>query len=142
MKKLIAVVLAAVTMLSSNIIMASAEPIIDSPIDEIVTEEYQYTSRLGSNLTFSGKTATCNSTVYGFSNTTTKIVITQTLQRQSGSSWYSVASWSKTFNSWYGFYGNTKSSLSSGIYRLKTVAKVYSGSNYETITIYSSTASC
>ena len=36
----------------------------------------------------------------------------------------------------------TKSGLSSGTYRLKTVAKVYSGNNYETITVYSYTASC
>ena len=129
-------------MLSATNIIASAEPVVDSPIDEIVIEGYQYTSRLSSDLTFSGKTATCNSTVYGFSGITTKIVITQTLQRQSSSSWTYVTSWSKTFNSWYGFYGNTRSSLSSGTYRLKTVAKVYSGSNYETITIYSSSVSC
>ena len=35
-----------------------------------------------------------------------------------------------------------KESLSSGTYRVKTVAKVYNGSAYETITIYSKTASC
>ena len=53
-----------------------------------------------------------------------------------------ILSWSKTFNSWYAMYSTSKSSLSSGTYRLKTVARVYSGNSYETITIYSSSASC
>ena len=43
----------------------------------------------------------------------------------------------KHSSSWYAIYSNSKESLSSGTYRVKTVAKVYNGSAYETITIYS-----
>ncbi|WP_410068679.1 hypothetical protein [Ruminococcus sp.] len=93
-------------------------------------------------MSISNKTATCKSTVRGISGTTTKIVITQTLQKKNGSSWNKYSSWTKTFNSWYAIYSNSKESLSSGTYRVKTVAKVYNGSAYETITIYSKTVSC
>ena len=95
-----------------------------------------------SSLSISGKKASCVSIVHGFSGLATKVVITQTLQKQNGSTWTYVSSWNKTFNTWLGSLSNSKSSLSSGTYRLKTVAKVYSGNNYETITVYSSTASC
>lgn len=141
MKKLTIVALAVLTLLSINIV-AYAEPNMDTPVDEVIIEEYQYTSRLNSDVSISNNTASCKSTVYGFSGLTTKVVITQTLQKKSGNTWINVTSWSKTFNTWFAIYGNTKSSLSSGTYRLKTVAKVYSGNNYETITVYSRTASC
>ena len=59
-----------------------------------------------------------------------------------GKWWIDVTSWSKTFNTYTAIYSTSKSSLSSGTYRLKTIAKVYNGSDYETITIYSSTVSC
>ncbi|MFR1184880.1 MAG: hypothetical protein ACLSDC_04220 [Ruminococcus sp.] len=78
----------------------------------------------------------------GFSDKTTKVVVTHTLEKKSGKWWIDVTSWSKTFNTYTAIYSTSKSSLSSGTYRLKTVAKVYKGSAYETITIYSKTASC
>ncbi|MBR1823171.1 MAG: hypothetical protein IJ779_02935, partial [Ruminococcus sp.] len=121
---------------------ASADNELDTPIDTEIVEEYQYTASLVSTLSISNKAATCNSMVRGMSNLATKVVVTQTLQKKSGSTWNYVTSWSKTFNSWLAMYSNSKSSLSSGTYRLKTVAKVYSGNSYETITIYSNTASC
>ena len=137
MKKMIVVALVVLTFSNINTI-AYAEP----TIDEVVIEEYQYTSRLSSDISISNNTASCKSSVYGFSGLATKVVVTQTLQKKSGNSWAYVTSWRKTFNSWLAIYTTSKSSLSSGTYRLKTVAKVYSGNSYETITVYSRTASC
>ena len=98
--------------------------------------------KISGTLSISNKAATCKSTVRGISGTTTKIVITQTLQKKNGSSWNKYSSWTKTFNSWYAIYSNSKESLSSGTYRVKTTADVYSGSKYETVTAFSKTASC
>ncbi len=141
MKQLISVLLSLFMIIGSGI-TAYADPEEDTPVDIEITEEYQYTNRISSSLSISNYTATCTSIVRGFSGLADKITITQTLQKQNGSSWSYVTSWNKTYNTWLGTFVNTKSSLSSGTYRVKTVAKVYSGSDYETITVYSSTASC
>lgn len=141
MKRIMALMLSlAMTIGASEAVYANPET--DAPIDSEITVDYQYTSNLTSDLSITNKTATCNSVVRGYSGLATKVEITQTLQKKSGSTWTNVTSWNKTFNTWYAMYSTTKSSLSSGTYRLKTVAKVYKGSAYETITIYSSTASC
>ena len=141
MKRMLAMFLF-VAMIFAASFSVSADNELDTPIDPEIVEEYQYTSSLTSTLSISNNTATCNSVVRGMSNLATKVVVTQTLQKKSGSTWTYVTSWSKTFNSWLAMYSNSKSSLSSGTYRLKTVAKVYSGNSYETITVYSRTASC
>lgn len=99
---------------------------------------YSYTSECSSTLSISGTTATCKSSVTGYYNETTKIVITQTLQKKNSSGdWDDVCSWNGTIYSFQGSLTNTKSSLSSGTYRLKTVATVYAGTANETITKYS-----
>lgn len=121
---------------------AFAEPELQTPSDDDISVCYLYTDKISGTLSISNKAATCKSTVRGISGTTTKIVITQTLQKKNGSSWNKYSSWTKTFNTNTTVYLTSKSSLSSGTYRLKTIAKVYSGSDYETITIYSKTASC
>ena len=72
----------------------------------------------------------------------TKVEVTHTLQKQIYGYWSDIESWSKTVNTWYVIYTTSRSNLSAGMFRLKTVAKVYSGNNYETITVYSRTASC
>ena len=74
----------------------------------------------------------------GYSGETTKIVMEQTLQKKTSSGgWSEVASWSETDTGYIGSATNTKSSLSSGTYRLKTVFTVYAGSDYEVLTKYS-----
>lgn len=99
---------------------------------------YSYTRECSSDLSISGTTATCESSVTGYYNKTTKIVITQTLQKKNSSgNWDDICSWSGTIYSFQGSLINTKSSLSSGTYRLKTVATVYAGTSNETITKYS-----
>lgn len=141
MKKLLSLV-TAITMLFSTGILANAEE-YDSFIDEgPIIEEYSYTHTISSGLAISNKTAYCSSSVVGYYGTTTKIIVTQTLQKKAGASWTGTSTWTKTFNSWYANYDNTKSSLIGGTYRLKTVAKVYKGSNYETITVYSYERTC
>lgn len=141
MKKVLSVLLATVLSITTSI-SALADPEPDTPAEPELIEEYQYTSSISNDLSISNYTASCLSTVFGFSGLATKIEVKQTLQRQIGSSWDYVASWDKTFNSWYAIYNTTKSSLVSGTYRLRTIAKVYSGSNYETIKVFSYTVTC
>ena len=75
---------------------------------------YAYTISVSSRLSISSQTATCIST---------------------GSKWYSVTDepWSASANNYTLTVSNSKSSLSSGTYRLRTVFTVYSGSDSETI---------
>lgn len=97
-----------------------------------------YTYSTTSTLTISGTKATCVSKAIGYSGETTKIVMEQTLQKKTSSGgWSEVASWSETDTGYIGSATNTKSSLSSGTYRLKTVFTVYAGSDYEVLTKYS-----
>lgn len=99
---------------------------------------YSYTSNCSSELSISGTTATCKSSITGYYNKTTKITILQTLQKKNSSgNWDYVCSWSSIIYNYCGSLTNTKSSLSSGTYRLKTVATVYAGTANETITMYS-----
>lgn len=112
-------------------IASAAVPIPDSPAHE-------YARNCNSILSVSGTTATCKSNVVGFPGRTTKIVINQTLQQKGSSgNWDYVYSWYDTFNDSSVLFTNTKSSLSSGTYRVKTVATVYEGTENETITEYS-----
>jgi len=99
---------------------------------------YSYTYDCSSDLSISGTTATCKSSVTGYYNKTTEITILQTLQKKNSSGdWEYVCSWSSLIYNFCGSLTNTKSSLSSGTYRLKTVATVYAGTANETITKYS-----
>ena len=77
----------------------------------IVSPCYLYTNQAYSNLSISGGVASCKSTVYGISGTTTKIVVTQTLQVKDGMSWRRITDWSETFNSWYCSYPNSFSPI-------------------------------
>ena len=105
---------------------------------ETVSPYSLYTKTTSSDLSVSGSTATCESEAVGYSGTTTKIVMNQTLQKKSFfGSWNEVASWSEIDTGYHGYASNTKSSLSGGTYRLKTVFTVYAGSNSEEITVYS-----
>ena len=141
MKKVISTIISVVIILCLSL-TAFAEPELQTPSDDDISVCYLYTDKISGTLSITNKAATCKSTVRGISGTTTKIVITQTLQKKNGSSWTKYGSWTKTFNSWYAIYSNSKESLSNGTYRVKTTADVYSGSKYETVTAYSKTASC
>ena len=140
MKRLMSLAMTILLALNTSLVVL-ADPDPEVPVEPGIIEEYQYTSSISSSLYISNKSASCQSTVYGFSNLATRVEITQTLQKKSGNSWNFYTSWVKNYYTWYGMLTTTKSGLS-GTYRLKTVAKVYSGNNYETITVYSYTASC
>lgn len=134
-KKLISLLVTVVLSIS----FMSCIPVTAAVIIPDASPAYLYTSECSSTLTISGKTATCTSYASGYRNETTKIVITQTLQKKTSTgSWSKVSSWSETDTGYKGSATNTKSGLSKGTYRLKTVFKVYAGSKYETITKYSS----
>ena len=111
---------------------------IDAPVDEEIIDEYAYTVSVSANLSINSNTATCRSTVYANSYVT-KIALTQYLQKKVNGSWTNIKTWSKTVNTYVISYTNTKSSLSSGTYRTRTVAKVYKHSSYETVSSNSST---
>ena len=102
---------------------------------------YLYTNYCSSKLTISSLNATCKSELKGYSGTTTKIEVTQTLQVKNGAQWRKCESWSATYYGYYCYYTNSRSVYSGNQYRVKSEFKVYSGSNYENITVYSSTVS-
>ena len=140
MKKFICLVLTVI--LTCCITVSVSASFEDIAITDKVDARYAYTNRIESTLSISSKNATCQSTVQGSSKTVTKIVIKQTLQYKSGTKWLDVASWVKTVNTFSLRFNNTKYNIGSGTYRVKTIADVYSGSKYETVTAYSKTASC
>ena len=140
MKKTISVLAAAimaVSTLSSSVYAAE----LDVPVEEEIIEEYAIFNQLQSALSISGSTAKCTSSA--FAATASTISATQTLEKYSGWFWIwdpvSGATWSDSENSNSILMYNTKSGLSSGKYRLKTVFTVTSTSGQtETVTIYSS----
>ena len=140
MKKFICLVLTVI--LTCCITVSVSASFEDVAITDKVDARNAYTNRIESTLSISSKNATCQSTVQGSSKTVTKIVIKQTLQYKSGTKWLDVASWVKTVNTFSLRFNNTKYNIGSGTYRVKTIADVYSGSKYETVTAYSKTASC
>ncbi len=108
--------------------------------DNVVTPRYLYTDSMSSNLDITSNTATLTSNVTGISGTTTKIVVTQTLQIRDGNQWRKCTSWTKTYYNYRCTFTNKYTVSASGTYRNMTEVKVYSGSNYETIYDYSTTA--
>ena len=99
---------------------------------------YTYTSYTSTSFSISNGDAICNTYAEGYRSSTTKITITQTLQKKSGSSWVDVWSWTNTEYYWYYSYTNYHYPLTKGAtYRVKSCIKVYEGSNYETIYTYS-----
>ena len=141
MRKLFSIIVAAIMLLCAGI-TASADPEPETPVEPGIIEEYQYTNYIRSLLSIQNDTAYCKSVVMGFPDIATKIEITQTLYQVFGPYEYYVHSWSHTYYDWYASFQNTRSSLGGGTYRVKTVAKVYSGSNYETVSLYSNNVTC
>ncbi len=139
MKKLIALLISAI-MLFAVPVTAFAEPTAAAYSVNSIMPFYEnnlYTSEL---FEISGSTADCISKMNGDSDIV-KIVVEQKIQKK-GVLWIwggvSGASWSKTFYGHSARLANTKSGLSSGKYRLKTVYSVTNANGKtETITTYS-----
>lgn len=133
MKRLISV-LAALLMCFTLSITASAASI------EIVQPFYEKAKDCNSSLYINGTTATCKSVVRG-KDDVIEITADQYLQKQ-GLLWiwstYDGAEWSETVQSNDLTVTNTKTGLTSGKYRLKTVfTLVSSDGTSEKITVYS-----
>lgn len=94
-----------------------------------------YLMTCSSTLTISGTTATCDSNATGYYGETSKIAITQILQKKiSSDKWEDVNSWSETDQGYKGSATNYEYNLTKGeIYRLKSVFTVYAGSDFETV---------
>lgn len=101
---------------------------------------YEMAANASSDLSISGTTATCVSRVNGLSGVV-KITVNQYLQKQ-GFLWiwttYDGAEWTETVSSDSLFVSNTKTGLTSGNYRLKSVFTLTDkNGKTETITVYS-----
>ncbi len=99
---------------------------------------YAYTTRVICSLTISSNKAYCRSEVEG-GNNVSKIKIKQYLEKKNGTRWTTVANgtWSDSASGSSMTLSNSKSNLSSGTYRLRSVFTVYSGNSYEEFTKYS-----
>lgn len=116
------------------IIIASQFLIVTSSATIPISPFYINIYSCSSDLTISGSTATCESIAKGYLDITKKILIEQYLEKKSGNSWTGESSWSSTVNYYSGSATNTKSSLASGTYRLRTVFTI---NDSETITVIS-----
>ena len=136
-KRTMAMVLSAFCLFTMVGTVAYAETV--SNPDYGVSPAYEYADNPTSILTTSGQTAYCTSKTDG---NAVSITVEQTLEKYSGWFWIwnnvDGASWTKTVNTNTIRLSNTKSGLSSGTYRLKSVFTLTSSSGKtETITIYS-----
>ncbi|MGN0610176.1 MAG: hypothetical protein ACI4JI_00200 [Ruminiclostridium sp.] len=94
-----------------------------------------------SQLTINGTTATCKSQIIDIIGTVKTVTIEQTLEKHWAFGWFfgvDGASWKTTTSSKSVTYQNTKTGLSSGTYRVKSVFTVTTTSGQtETVTVYS-----
>ena len=130
-KKIMAVLLVAVMCFSLFAVTVSAQGISTCDISSAAKQ---------SILSISGTTATCKSSYQGTA-TVSKVVITQSLQKESIFwTWSTVGGeWTKTSTNVANVsFTNTKSGLASGTYRVKSVFTVtLSDGTSETVTVYS-----
>lgn len=135
MKKVISVLMCLLLCFSFSV-TASAKTVPTNAVQPY----YENAREAKSELIINGTTATCESTLKGDPDVV-KIVAEQYLQKQ-GFLWiwstYDGAEWTKTVYSNTLTMSNTKTGLSSGKYRLKTIFTLTdSQGETETITVYS-----
>lgn len=137
--KFLAILLSALIACASMNVPVSAERAATVAVEDI-SLYYENALSAKSYLTISLTTAECTSKCTGASNVV-QITVEQTLQKYWGLwIWNDVddASWSTTESGSYACVVNTKSGLSSGTYRVKSVFTLTTSSGKtETITIYS-----
>lgn len=137
-KKILAIVLTALCLFAAVGTVACADAV--SNPDDVISPAYEYADSVSSRLYISEQTATCRSDADGCN--VVSITVEQTLEKYSGWFWIwnnvDGANWTKTVNLNSISMSNTKSGLSSGTYRLKSVFTLTSSSGKtETITVYS-----
>ena len=137
-KKILAMLLGGLLLCTSLTASAYAET-TSSVVESDIAPAYEVAVNVISNLSISGQTAYCKSEANGID--AVSITVEQTLQKQGFLwVWYGVdgASWKTTVNRNSISVVNTKSGLSSGKYRLKSVfTLIDSTGEKETITVYS-----
>lgn len=109
---------------------------LDTPADEPAVEEYAYVSSINTNLVIRSGNASASVTVSDLKKNTTKIHVKMTLQKKSGASWKSIASWEKTTTSHYLSLSKSRA-VSKGTYRVKCVTNAYKNGKSESIPTYS-----
>lgn len=140
-KKILSLVLSIVLVFSFSMVAAAESPVATTgTLEQKDTEvmprfEYTNTTYASLNISTSG-TATCTTSLNGYTGTTTKIVIKMTLQKKTLLWWSAQETWTTTINDSFGSLVKT-ASVGSGTYRVKVEFTVYSGSNSEEITTYS-----
>ncbi len=137
LRRLIGIILC-LTMVFSLTAMAFVDE-IDEPVTEEPIEKYQYASSARADISISNSgTATFTANAKGQIGIATRITGTCYLQKMKNGSWTNIKSVQGTTNSLSLTLSSTKSNLAHGKYRTHAVFKVYSGINYETITVNSS----
>lgn len=139
-KRVLASVLSAVCLCSGLSVTASAENVSTYSLAGSVSPLYEIADRAYSELDIVGTTAECKSQAAG--DNTVKIAVEQTLEKYSGWFWIwndvDGAVWSETVNSGSIRLVNTKSGLTSGKYRVKSVFTLTNKQGKtEKITVYS-----
>ena len=137
-KKFLAILIGATVFCTSLTASAYAEA-SSTVIESNISPAYDIAVDVKSNLSISGQTAYCTSGAN--SANAVNITVEQTLQKQGFLwSWSDVkdANWTKNVSSSIISFSNTKSGLSSGKYRLKSVFTLTDkNGKTETITAYS-----
>lgn len=129
LKKVISLVVCLAVMLSFCSICASAD---------ISGAKYSYTQSVSARLVLSGTNLTGKTYVKGYLGVTTKIVIDQYLEILAfGYLWVPLPADSQTTYGCDASLSKNYGSCDPGTYRIRSEVKVYSGSNYESITAYS-----
>ena len=131
-KKILAFVMCLVLMCCTGLI-ANAET-----TENQVQPRYSYTRSISATLANSGGKALCVADVNGYNGTTTKIVVTMTLQEKTLFWWSDVQEWTLTSNTYYASISKTVA-VDSGKHRVKVEATVYSGSKSEEVSCTSQT---
>ncbi len=120
-------------MISGIILLTFAPKSNAMALTPTVSPCYLYTSSATCVLRISNGSADCESTAKG-NNDTTKIEITQYLEKKNGKDWETVSGgkWSNSTNNSTLTVTGSISNIGCGTYRVRAVFTVYGGSKYET----------
>lgn len=133
MRKLICFMLTFVLSMSAfAVVSVSAYSEQDTVITDIVQPRYAYTESIYTYLSINNGKAICTSIVTGIP-TVTKIEATQYLEKKVLWWWEEVDHWDKTVNGDNLYMSNSKENLDDGTYRVRTIATVYYGTDYEIV---------
>ena len=130
-ERIICIAVSLFTLLVPCVAFADAE--LDTSVDEVIVDEYSYTSTVSTTLTISNAgVAKPRAVITGIPGTTTKLSATMNLQRYSNGSWQTIQSWSDSSTSNSLTISKSKT-ISRGKYRTHTVFKAYRKSKSERI---------